>query len=66
MNGENMTSYVKWEKAVTQSVAGALEIPYADAAGIVEAQDFCVQQCWGMALPAPQAAAKIISAGQAE
>jgi hypothetical protein len=58
--------YFEWEGAVTEAVAEALAISHSDAAGIVEAQLFCMQQSWGKSMDAQLTAAKIVDSAQAE
>ena len=57
--------YYEWEGAVTEVVAEAMCISHSDAAGVVEAQPFYMQQSWGKGLDVPQTAAKVIEAAQA-
>ncbi|MNC73949.1 hypothetical protein D3C75_1252320 [compost metagenome] len=57
-----MPKYSEWEEAVIERVADALEVGYSDAAGVVEAQPFYMQQSWGMGLDAEQTATKILAA----
>jgi len=56
--------YFEWECAVTEAVAAAIEVSYSDASGIVEAQPFVVQQCWGKGTAAEKTAAEVIEANQ--
>lgn len=58
--------YFEWEGAVTETVAETLAISRSDAAGIVEAQPFYMQQSWGKGMDAQLTAAKILAAAQAE
>ncbi|MDU8389147.1 hypothetical protein [Pseudomonas syringae] len=58
--------YFEWEGAVTEAVAETLAISHSDAAGIVEAQLFYMQQSWGRGMDAQLTAAKIMDAAQAE
>ncbi|GKQ28713.1 hypothetical protein PSTH68_04360 [Pseudomonas syringae pv. theae] len=58
--------YFEWEGAVTEAVAEILAISHSDAAGIVEAQPFYMQQSWGKGMDAQLAAAKIMDAAQAQ
>jgi hypothetical protein len=55
-----MSAYAVWENAVTQQVATALQADYLDAAGVVEGQEFYMQQSWGKGMDAQQTAAKIV------
>jgi hypothetical protein len=55
-----MSAYAVWENAVTQQVATALQADYSDAAGVVEGQEFYMQQSWGKGMDAQQTAAKIV------
>ncbi|MHB9376228.1 hypothetical protein ACYHMY_28470 (plasmid) [Pseudomonas amygdali pv. morsprunorum] len=61
-----MLKYFEWEGAVTEAVAETLAISHSDAAGIVEAQLFYMQQSWGRGMDAQLTAAKIMDAAQAE
>lgn len=58
--------YFEWEGAVTEAVAETLAISHSDAAGIVEAQPFYMQQSWGQGMDAQLTSAKILAAAQAE
>lgn len=58
--------YFEWEGAVTEAVAETLAISHSDAAGIVEAQPFYMQQSWGKGMDAQLTAAKILATAQAE
>lgn len=58
--------YFEWEGAVTEAVAESMAISNSDAAGVVEAQPFYMQQSWGKGMDAQQTAAKILAAAQAE
>lgn len=58
--------YFEWEGAVTEAVAELMAISNSDAAGIVEAQPFYMQQSWGKGMDVQQTAAKILAAAQAE
>lgn len=53
-------NYSEWEQSVTESLVESLEIPYADASGIVEAQEFYMSQSWGQGLNSQQAAEKLL------
>lgn len=54
----------EWETSVIEAVAEALDIDYSDAAGVVEAQPFYMQQSWGLELGAKQTAEKILAAAR--
>lgn len=56
--------YFEWEGAVTEAVAELMAIGHSDAAGIVEAQPFYMQQSWGKGMDAQLTAAKVIEAAQ--
>jgi len=56
-----MPDYSKWEQKVIEIVAEDQGIPYSDASGIVEGQNFFLQQAWGKGLDAAQTAATILS-----
>lgn len=56
-----MSAYAVWENAVTQQVATALQADYSDAAGVVEGQEFYMQQSWGKGMDVLQTAAKIMA-----
>ena len=56
--------YFEWEDAVIEAVAESMAIGHSDAAGVVEAQPFYMQQCWGKGLDAQLTAAKVIEAAQ--
>lgn len=58
--------YFEWEAAVTEAVAETLAISHSDAAGIVDAQPFYMQQSWGKGMDAQLTATKIIDAAQVE
>ncbi|SBW84530.1 hypothetical protein PVE_R2G0504 [Pseudomonas veronii 1YdBTEX2] len=53
-------TYSEWEGEITQYVADELEIPYSEAAGIVEGQPFYVQQAWGKGLNSRETADKVL------
>jgi len=55
-----MVSYVEWEGNVTELVAGDLQVSYGDAAGIIEAQSFYMQQSWCRGMNAKQTSEKIL------
>lgn len=57
-----MATYTAWEEAVTQAIADKHEIPYSDAAGVVEGQPFYMQQAWGKGLDADATASKVSEA----
>lgn len=57
--------YSEWEGAVVELVAEVLGISHSDASGVVEAQDFNMQQSWGKAMDEQQTANKILAAVQA-
>lgn len=54
----------EWEAAVIELVAEALDASHSDAAGVVEAQPFYMQQSWGKGMDAQQTAAKILAAAK--
>lgn len=54
----------EWETSVIEAVAEALDVGYSDAAGVVEAQPFYMQQSWGMDLDVKQTAEKILAAAR--
>lgn len=56
--------YFEWEGAVTEAVAELMAIGHSDAAGIVEAQPFYMQQSWGKGMDAQLTAAKVVEAAQ--
>ena len=56
-----MRSYTDWEQEVIKLVGEDQEIPFSDAAGIVEGQPFCLQQAWGKGLEPQQAADNILA-----
>lgn len=58
--------YTDWETAVTERIAEEGDLPYGDAAGLLEGQPFAVQQAWTLGLKPEQAAAKIIAAATVE
>lgn len=60
--------YFEWEGAVIEAVAESMAISHSDAAGVVEAQPFYMQQSWGKGMDAQLTAAKVIEAavGQAQ
>ena len=58
--------YFEWEGAVVEAVAESMAISNSDAAGVVEAQPFYMQQSWGKGMDAQQTAAKILAAAQVE
>lgn len=58
--------YFEWEGAVIEVVAESMAISHSDAAGVVEAQPFYMQQSWGKGMDAQQTATKILAAAQAE
>ena len=41
--------YSEWEGAVIEAVAESMAISHSDAAGLVEAQSFYMQQSWARA-----------------
>jgi len=59
-----MTTYFEWECSVIEAVAETMAISHSDAASLVEAQPFYIQQSWSKALEAQQAAAKVIEAAK--
>lgn len=61
-----MSSYVEWEQSVTELIAEELQVSYGDAAGIIEAQPFYMQQSWGNGMDAHLTAAKVMEAVLAE
>nr|WP_260416236.1 hypothetical protein [Pseudomonas cichorii] len=56
--------YFEWEGAVIEAVAESMAISHSDAAGVVEAQPFYMQQSWGKGMDAQLTAAKVIEAAQ--
>lgn len=56
--------YFEWEGAVIEVVAELMAISHSDAAGVVEAQPFYMQQSWGKGMDAQLTAAKVIEAAQ--
>lgn len=56
--------YFEWEGAVTEAVAELMAISHSDAAGVVEAQPFYMQQSWAKGMNAQQTAAKVIEAAK--
>lgn len=56
--------YFEWEGAVIEVVAELMAISYSNAAGVVEAQPFYMQQSWGKGMDAQLTAAKVIEAAQ--
>ena len=56
-----MPDYSEWEQEVIEIVADDQGIAYSDASGIVERQNFFLQQAWGMAMDAAQTAEKILA-----
>jgi hypothetical protein len=58
---KSMSSYTVWEEAVTQQIAATLQADYSDAAGVIEAQSFYLQQSWGKGMDEFQTAAKIMA-----
>lgn len=62
--------YFEWEgavtEAVTEAVAELMAISNSDAAAIVEAQPFYMQQSWGKGMDSQQTAVKILAAAQGE
>lgn len=59
--GSEAPTKLVWEAEVTQLIADQLDIGYSDAAGIVEAQVFFMQQSWTKGMTAKQTADKILS-----
>lgn len=59
---EKAMTYFEWEGAVIEAVAESMATSYSDAAGVVEAQPFYMQQSWGKRMDAQLTAAKIIDA----
>ncbi|VVN27796.1 hypothetical protein PS623_04625 [Pseudomonas fluorescens] len=55
--------HADWEASVTEAIAEVLEISYSEATGVIEAQDFYIQQSWGLGLNPQETAAKIIGKG---
>ncbi|KPB36945.1 MULTISPECIES: hypothetical protein [Pseudomonas syringae group] len=56
--------YFEWEGAVIEAVAESMVISHSDAAGVVEAQPFYMQQSWGKGTDAQLTAAKVIEAAR--
>lgn len=56
--------YFEWAGAVIEAVAESMAISHSDAAGVVEAQPFYMQQSWGKGMDAQLTAAKVIEAAQ--
>ncbi|KIL03139.1 hypothetical protein QX25_18275 (plasmid) [Stutzerimonas stutzeri] len=52
--------YTDWEREIIECVADDLGISFSEAAGVAEAQPFCLAQSWGAGLSAPQTAEKLI------
>lgn len=57
---EAAMEYFEWESAVIDAVAESMAISHSDAAGVVEAQPFCMQLSWGKGMDAQLTAAKLI------
>lgn len=55
---DNLT---QWETKIAELISIQLEIPYSDATGIMDANEFLMSQCWGMGLDAIDTANKIIN-----
>ena len=55
-------SRVEWEGAVTDELSEALECPYGDASGIMEAHQACVGNCWESKTNPRDAAMEIVAA----
>ncbi|WP_219096289.1 hypothetical protein [Pseudomonas sp. UMAB-40] len=56
-----MSEYTVWEEAIIELVAEALDASRSDAAGVVEAQPFYMQQSWGKGMDAKETAEKILA-----
>ncbi|AVX92924.1 hypothetical protein PkP19E3_32645 (plasmid) [Pseudomonas koreensis] len=56
--------YYEWEGAVTEAVAEAMTISHSDAAGVVEAQPFYMQQSWVKGMDAQMTATTVIEAAR--
>lgn len=56
--------YFEWEGAVIEEVSKFMAISHSVAAGVVEAQQFYMQQSWGKGMEPPLTAAKVIEAAQ--
>ena len=56
--------YYEWEIAVVEAVAELMALSHSDAAGVVDAQPFYMQQSWGKGMDAQRTAAKVIEAAQ--
>lgn len=55
-----MSSYTQWEGNITELVAEDLQVSYGDAAGVIEAQSFCMQQSWCRGMDAKQTSERIL------
>lgn len=58
-------SFVAWEALLTNCIAVQLEIPYSDAAAIVEAQPSELSRAWADGLSPDEAASRISEASSA-
>lgn len=58
-------SFVAWEALLTNCVAAQLEVPYSDAAAIVEAQPTELSRAWADGLSPNEAALRISEASSA-
>lgn len=56
VNGSTNISYSDWEEAVANSLSDKLEIPFGDAQGIIEANEFYMAQAWSKGLDSQKTA----------
>ncbi len=59
---ENLSDYEKWKGDIYYLIAEQLECTTSDAQGVVDAQDFVVDQAWGQGLSAEETAKRVATA----
>lgn len=53
-------SYTLWEEQLTEAIATQFQCSYGDAAGIVEAHEAIVSNCFSDAVPPEMSAVRLI------